>query len=165
MRRRRGFTLIEVLIATSLLGFSLVVMFGFHTQAVRSNMHARKLTDCVYLAQGQLEELLSLSWTKTSGRPDDLKDGEYHLNATLVLGPADSHTSYAALEGETAVLSGGPRLHLAWSTSSLHPGVFEAPLPPSPSPAALAAFACCFARAAFARAAFARRPQARPSLP
>ena len=59
--RRRGFTLIEVLIATSLLGFSLVVMFGFHTQAVRSNMHARKLTDCVYLAQGLLEELISLS--------------------------------------------------------------------------------------------------------
>ena len=34
---RRGFTLIESLIATGLLGFSLIVMFGFHSQAVRSN--------------------------------------------------------------------------------------------------------------------------------
>ena len=51
VRARSGFTLIEALIATALLGFSLIVMFGFHTQAVRSNLHARKMTDCTYLAQ------------------------------------------------------------------------------------------------------------------
>ena len=75
---RAGFTLIEVLIATALLGFSLVVMFGFHAQAVRSNYHARKVTDCTYLAQGQLEELLAIPWTGTeaAGRPDDLIDGD-----------------------------------------------------------------------------------------
>ena len=70
---RGGFTLIEVLIATALLGFSLLVMFGFHSQAVRSNMHARKMTDCTYLAQLQMERLLSLNWTESS-RPTDLTD-------------------------------------------------------------------------------------------
>lgn len=70
---RRGFTLIEVLIAMALLSFSLIVMFGFHTQAMRSNMYARKLTDCTYLSQMQMERLLSLPWT-TSSRPDDLQD-------------------------------------------------------------------------------------------
>ncbi len=76
--RRRGFTLIEVLIATALLGFSLVVMFGFHAQAVRSNYHARKITDCTYLAQGQLETLLAAQWdgTEAAGRPDELIDGD-----------------------------------------------------------------------------------------
>ncbi len=59
---RRGFTLVEVLIATALLGFSLVVMFGFHAQAARSNIQARKITACTYLAQTQVEELLSLAW-------------------------------------------------------------------------------------------------------
>ena len=69
----RGFTLIEALIATGLLGFSLIVMFGFHSQAVRSNLHARKMTDCTYLAQLQMERLVALPWTETS-RPDELKN-------------------------------------------------------------------------------------------
>ena len=66
---RAGFTLIEALIATALLGFSLIVMFGFHTQAVRSNLHARKMTDCTYLAQLQMERLIALNWTE-----DDLPE-------------------------------------------------------------------------------------------
>ena len=70
---RAGFTLIEALIATALLGFSLVVMFGFHTQAVRSNKQARRMTACTYLAQSQMEQLLALEWTQTT-RPSDLQD-------------------------------------------------------------------------------------------
>lgn len=69
-RARRGFTLVEVLIATALLGFSLIVMFGFHAQAVRSNLHARKLTDCTYLAQLEMERLLSLPWSESYRHPD-----------------------------------------------------------------------------------------------
>ena len=64
VRARSGFTLIEALIATALLGFSLIVMFGFHTQAVRSNLHARKMTDCTYLAQLQMERLIALPWSE-----------------------------------------------------------------------------------------------------
>jgi hypothetical protein len=70
---RGGFTLIEALIATALMGFSLIVMFGFHTQAVRSNMHARKMTDCTYLAQLQMERLIALPWSEDS-RPSALSD-------------------------------------------------------------------------------------------
>lgn len=75
LRARRGFTLIEVLIAMALLGFSLIVMFGFHSQAVRSNMHARKISDCTYLAQLQLERLLSLPWSEVYRHPD-LEDSD-----------------------------------------------------------------------------------------
>jgi len=70
---RGGFTLIEALIATALLGFSLIVMFGFHSQAVRSNRHARKMTDCTYLAQLQMERLIALPWSEGS-RPTPLTD-------------------------------------------------------------------------------------------
>lgn len=70
---RGGFTLIEALIATALMGFSLIVMFGFHSQAVRSNMHARKMTDCTYLAQLQMERLIALPWSEDS-RPSALSD-------------------------------------------------------------------------------------------
>lgn len=65
-RGRAGFTLIEALIASALLGFSLIVMFGFHSQAVRSNMHARKMTDCTYLAQLKMEQLQSVPWTSVA---------------------------------------------------------------------------------------------------
>ncbi len=65
---KTAFTLVEVLIATALLGFSLVVMFGFHAQAVRSNAAARKITDCTYLGQAQLEELIAVEWTEAAGR-------------------------------------------------------------------------------------------------
>lgn len=65
-RGRGGFTLVEALIASALLGFSLIVMFGFHSQAVRSNMHARKMTDCTYLAQLKMEQLQSVPWTEAS---------------------------------------------------------------------------------------------------
>ena len=60
--KRRGFTLIEVLVASTLLGFALIVMFGMHAQALRSNMHAKKMTDCAYLAQSQMEHLLQRGW-------------------------------------------------------------------------------------------------------
>jgi len=72
-KTRGGFTLIEALIATALLGFSLIVMFGFHSQAVRSNRHARKMTDCTYLAQLQMERLIALPWSEGS-RPTALND-------------------------------------------------------------------------------------------
>lgn len=72
-KRQRGFTLIEVLVASTLLGFSLIVMFGMHAQALRSNMHAKKMTDCTYLAQTRMEHLLTLGWPNT-GAPPDLTD-------------------------------------------------------------------------------------------
>ncbi len=74
-RHQAGFTLIEALVATALLGFSLIVMFGFHNQAVRSNMHARKMTDCTYLAQAQMERLMAVPWSAATGTPSDLADG------------------------------------------------------------------------------------------
>ena len=72
-RGRSGFTLVEALIATALLGFSLVVMFGFHSQAVRSNRDARRMTACTYLAQAQVERLMALPWSLSS-RHADLAD-------------------------------------------------------------------------------------------
>lgn len=72
-RSRTGFTLVEVMVASALLGASLIVMFGFHAQAVRSNMNARRLTDCTYLAQTQMERLQAADWTTTS-QPTTLED-------------------------------------------------------------------------------------------
>jgi type II secretory pathway pseudopilin PulG len=87
---RRGFTLVEALVATALVGFSLIVMFGFHSQAVRSNMHARRLTDCTYLAQRQIERMATLPWTSAS-LPTDLTD-------TMGVDPTSATDVWAWLE-------------------------------------------------------------------
>ena len=73
----RGFTLIEALIGIALVSFALIVMFGFHSQAVRSNKNARQMTACTYLAQTQMERLLALPWnqdTRHADLTDDLTD-------------------------------------------------------------------------------------------
>ena len=114
--QRRGFTLIEALIATGLLGFSLIVMFGFHSQAVRSNLHARKMTDCTYLAQLQMERLIALPWTETS-RPDELKnlgdDGSSTDSWTYLPHPSGGPTEVNAAN-ETDSTNGEPTYFLSW---------------------------------------------------
>ncbi|MFN7144767.1 MAG: hypothetical protein ACK4YP_13405 [Myxococcota bacterium] len=82
---RGGFTMVEVVIASALLGFSLIVMFGFHSQAVRANMNARRLTDCTYLAQTQMERLMAVEWTSAS-RPAALLPGSGDASTTAMYG-------------------------------------------------------------------------------
>lgn len=74
-RARAGFSLLEATIAASLLAAGLIVMFGFHGQAVRSNMNAHRLTDCSNLAQAQVERLQLLPWNGVTNRPTDLDEG------------------------------------------------------------------------------------------
>lgn len=109
--RRGGFTLIEVLIAASLLGFSLIVMFGFHSQAVRSNMQARKMTDCTYLAQLQMERLMSLPWSTTLGIHTDLVDS--------LSDPTSSSDTFAYLEHPNSG-SAPTALNAAYSTDTTY---------------------------------------------
>lgn len=63
--------MVEVLVASALLGVSLVVMFGFHSQARRANASARRLTDCTWLAQTQMDRLLVMDWS-SAATPSDL---------------------------------------------------------------------------------------------
>lgn len=123
---RQGFTLIEVMVATALLGFSLIVMFGFHAQAVRSNMQARKITDCTYLAQSQMEQLLSLEWTQNGTIPGDLAPGNsgaadwaplYHPAAGAFPTAVNSIGEYEGSEGEFM-----PRAtyYITWETDSMN---------------------------------------------
>ena len=114
--RRGGFTLIEALIATGLLGFSLIVMFGFHSQAVRSNLHARKMTDCTYLAQLQMERLIALPWSETN-RPDELDDVDTDDSSsdswTYLPHPSGGPEEVNAAN-ETDTTNGEPTYHITW---------------------------------------------------
>ena len=120
-RATRGFTLIEALIATALLGFSLIVMFGFHTQAVRSNLHARKMTDCTYLAQLQMERLIALNWTEDD-IPDDLVETDSDESDSdswaYLPHPADGPSGVDA--GNTASGDfGEPNYYVSWHIENM----------------------------------------------
>lgn len=112
--RVRGFTLVEVLIATALLGFALIVMFGLHNQSVRSNVMARKVTDCTYLSQSKMEELLATEWTSTAGRSTgQLADGTAGVSTAYdslyqPAGGSDPTTVNAIWETKGSESSGQP---------------------------------------------------------
>lgn len=124
MRRwssRAGFTLVEVMVASAILGAALIVMFGFHSQAVRSNMNARRLTDCTYLAQTQMERLLAQDWTKDN-RPTDLTNG--NVDDTTMSSDAWSELTWplpdpvnAAFETTDAL--GPPLYTLSWDVEDM----------------------------------------------
>jgi len=120
----RGFTLIESMIATGLLGFSLIVMFGFHSQAVRSNMHAKKMTDCTYLAQLQMERLIALPWSETS-RPDELKnlddDASSSDSWTYLPHPTGGPDEVNAAN-ETDSTNGEPTYYVSWDVHEMDEG-------------------------------------------
>jgi prepilin-type N-terminal cleavage/methylation domain-containing protein len=118
LRSRAGFTLVEVLIASAVLGAALVVMFGFHSQAVRSNMNARRETDCTNLAQTQMERLLGASWTSLS-RPTDLTEG--YLGTSDMWSPLMwEDPSAPVTSGNNTDTAFGPRMYsLSWEVEDL----------------------------------------------
>ena len=56
-RRQRGLTLVEVLVAVTVLGLSLLALAPMFTGAVRTNASANQLTNANTLAREKLEEL------------------------------------------------------------------------------------------------------------
>jgi len=54
----KGFSLIEVMIASSLLGIGLAAMMTAYGQATSLESHQERVTTALHLAEGQLENLL-----------------------------------------------------------------------------------------------------------
>ena len=85
-----GFTLIEVLVATVILSFSLLGLFSLHTMALRSSRLSARMSVCNMLARTQMEYLMGLPFPAGSGSPPtDLKD--------LALDPTTAANPYAYL--------------------------------------------------------------------
>ena len=120
--RRDGFTLVEVMVATSLLGFALVAMFGYHAQAISANKHARAITDCTYLAQTRMEKLVAVSWTETSGRPSDLASGDGSTAKWGALYHPNSGSAPTAVDGQggTGANFGNPaKYYVTWEVDTM----------------------------------------------
>jgi type IV pilus assembly protein PilV len=69
--RQGGFTILEVIIAISILAIGLLAVFSTQTRSLEANTNANSLTEGMTLAQDKMEELLALSYddVDTTGSP------------------------------------------------------------------------------------------------
>ena len=57
--RQSGFTILEVMIAISILAIGLLAVFSSQNMAIQGNNRANRLTEAMTLAQDKVEELLA----------------------------------------------------------------------------------------------------------
>jgi len=60
--RQTGFTILEVMVAISILAIGLLAVFSGQNMAIQANNRANRLTEAMTLAQDKVEELLALPY-------------------------------------------------------------------------------------------------------
>ena len=87
--RQSGFTILEVMIAISILAIGLLAVFSGQNMAIRGNDRASHLTEGMTLAQDKMEELLALPYDSvTTGSGTQ---GNYSIAWTVTEYSADNY--------------------------------------------------------------------------
>jgi len=76
LKRQDGFTLLEVIVAISILMTGLLAVGMMQVSAIYGNSLARKITTGTSIAEDKIDELLSLQYTLLSTH-DDLTEGNH----------------------------------------------------------------------------------------
>jgi prepilin-type N-terminal cleavage/methylation domain-containing protein len=78
--RQSGFTILEVMIAISILAIGLLAVFSGQNMAIQGNNRASRLTEGMTLAQDKLEELLALPYDDVDATGSPVTDpGGYEV--------------------------------------------------------------------------------------
>jgi len=86
--RQNGFTILEVMIAISILAIGLLAVFSGQNMAIRGNDRASHLTEGMTLAQDKLEELLALPYANVNATGSPVNDpAGYTITWTVNNGP------------------------------------------------------------------------------
>jgi type IV pilus assembly protein PilV len=75
MKKKNGFSLMEVLIGVLLLAIGLLAIGGLQVTSVRGSFNSNNLMQATYVAQDRLEFLRNLPFTSPLMRPDKHDDG------------------------------------------------------------------------------------------
>lgn len=81
-RNQKGFTLIEVVMATMILVIGIGIIGGITSGIVRKNFHSLNHTQAVVLAQNKIEELLAEGYDGANLNAGDYENLENPINAT-----------------------------------------------------------------------------------
>jgi type IV pilus assembly protein PilV len=74
LRRQRGFSLIEVMIATVLFAIGLIAFAGLEVLAVRNSTYSKDYGKANTYAQQKVEELKGTAWTSVATGSDTLEE-------------------------------------------------------------------------------------------
>jgi type IV pilus modification protein PilV len=84
----KGFTLIEVLIALTILSIGILGIAGLAGTALRSSSYSRSLTQATNFAQERLEGLMGVDFNNI--HVSDAAAGDFQRNCTGPVGPANA---------------------------------------------------------------------------
>jgi type IV pilus assembly protein PilV len=88
LKKKDGYTLIEVLIAITIFAVGLLAVAGMQTSAIRMNSTAGKLTNLSTWGMDKIEELEALPYSDTSldsaGNPHQEVSGDYTISWTVI---------------------------------------------------------------------------------
>ena len=90
--RQGGFTILEVMIAISILAIGLLAVFSTQTRCIRANNNANRLTEGITLAQDKMEELLALPYHDVDATGSPVTDpGGYTISWAVTDYPDDHY--------------------------------------------------------------------------
>ena len=112
MNDEKGFTLLEVLVAISLLTFGLLGLASLQVAAIRGNAFAGGVTEATTLAGDRMEYLLTLDYDDPTDNSDPLDDVDADGTPGL-----DDATSGTADQYRTYSNENGKQFNLYWNTA------------------------------------------------
>jgi prepilin-type N-terminal cleavage/methylation domain-containing protein len=90
--RQSGFTILEVMVAISILAIGLLAVFSGQNMAIQGDNRANRLTEAMTLAQDKVEELLALPYDDVDATGSPFTDpGGYTLVWTVTEHSADNY--------------------------------------------------------------------------
>ena len=90
--RQNGFTILEVMIAISILAIGLLAVFSSQNMAIQGNNRANRLTEAMTLAQDKVEELLALPYDDLDATGSPVyPPGGYEIKWTVTEYSADNY--------------------------------------------------------------------------
>ena len=79
--RQGGFTIVEVIVAISILAIGLLAVFSTQARSIMGNTNANRQTEGMTLAQDKMEELLALSYDDVDATGSPVTDpGGYMIS-------------------------------------------------------------------------------------
>lgn len=99
VRSMSGLSIIELLIALAIISTALISILGFYSYAIRSGMKSKGQTELKYVAEQEMERLLSLPYSSSdldcygafAGKVDyQIKNDTYLIKTTVIYMDPDS---------------------------------------------------------------------------